>query len=282
MKFFKLRYDETSLPLDELKRRWADIYLVSTADFSNGMDALNLSRLNKDTVRNVEIRSAICKLFDSEIAAGNLVAPMGIDGIRRVSGLELTRFADIRGVEITQDKRTGGRPSHAQGWYEQLENIEKFTAQHNEVSELVPPAAASEGMAVAHTDHRSDSSPSTSDTERLARSEEQVEPVTPEFQAAPADLPSTQIPGHEPNIAIRKLAVKAAWEIEWKEKRRATDKEVLECLQTWAEKGDKPDVLIKSDRKNRRVFWATNKRKEKDYTMEACRKTLEDWNKSRQ
>lgn len=293
MKRFNLRYDETSLSLDELKRRWADMCAVSTADFSNGMDAFNLTRLNRDSVRNAEIRDQICSLFDNEIAAGSLVASVGEDGKRHVSGLELTRFADSKGVEITQGKRPGGRPSHAEGWYDQLESIERLTAlQKSESQQTLPARAASEDITEAGTDGVNGPSPCASGTKLQEQSEEQVElGVTSEFQTAPTNESRRHgvsgdengpIPGDMPKISIGKLAVRAAWAIECEEKRRATAKKVLECLQKWADEGKEPDVLRKSDRDNHRVFWITSKLKEKSYTLEACQKTLEGWNKSRQ
>ena len=79
-----------------------------------------------------------------------------------------------------------------------------------------------------------------------------------------------------------KLAVKAAWIIECKQNRRATDKEVMSLLQEWADKGSEPAVLKKSQMNNRCVIWTTDKCKEKTYTLEACQKALRTWNKSRQ
>ncbi len=89
-------------------------------------------------------------------------------------------------------------------------------------------------------------------------------------------------PGKLPSNSAGKLAVKAAWEIECKEKRSATDKEVMGRLQEWADSGTEPDVLKKSDKANRAVVWMTTRYKEKLYTLEACQKTLEKWNGSRE
>lgn len=89
-------------------------------------------------------------------------------------------------------------------------------------------------------------------------------------------------PGKDPSTSVGKLAVKAAWIIECKQNRRATDKEVMSLLQDWADKGSEPAVLKKSQMNNRCVIWTTDKCKEKTYTLEACQRALRTWNKSRQ
>lgn len=89
-------------------------------------------------------------------------------------------------------------------------------------------------------------------------------------------------PGKEPNTSVGKLAVKAAWEIECTEGRRATDIQVMDRLQKWADNGSEPAFLKKSDLAKRSVIWLTSKYKEKIYTLEACQKALESWNKSRE
>jgi len=113
------------------------------------------------------------------------------------------------------------------------------------------------------------------------------EPVTP--AALPICAPSDALtdtsrppPGKDPSTSVGKLAVKAAWIIECKQNRRATDKEVMSLLQEWADKGSEPAVLKKSQMNNRCVIWTTDKCKEKTYTLEACQKALRTWNKSRQ
>jgi hypothetical protein len=93
------------------------------------------------------------------------------------------------------------------------------------------------------------------------------------------------IPGKIPRIAIGRLAVTVAWEIERETGRRATAKEVLEELQVWAENGQKhSDVLHPSPAGFRGVgvYWITGKSCKKKYSLAACEKTLEKWNKSRQ
>ncbi|MGK5008794.1 hypothetical protein [Janthinobacterium sp. MDB2-8] len=113
------------------------------------------------------------------------------------------------------------------------------------------------------------------------------EPVTP--AAAPTCAPpdaltdtSAQRPGKEPSTLVGKLAIKAALEIECEENRRATAKDVMSLLQEWADNGGEPAVLRRSDQNSRGVFWMTSKYKEKKYSLEACQKTLETWNNSRQ
>jgi hypothetical protein len=94
--------------------------------------------------------------------------------------------------------------------------------------------------------------------------------------------PEDELPGKLPRIAIGRLAVKAAWEMEREKNQRASAKDVMSRLQQWADNGSESDVLKKSDMENRSVIWLTTKYEEKSYTLEACQKTLETWNKSRQ
>lgn len=92
---------------------------------------------------------------------------------------------------------------------------------------------------------------------------------------------SGNIPGKQPNIAIRKLAVKAAWEIEQKTKKRTTAIEVMTKLQNWADEAKYSETLRHSNRDKRSVSWVTNKGVKKNYTIEACQVTLKDWWSSR-
>ncbi len=87
--------------------------------------------------------------------------------------------------------------------------------------------------------------------------------------------------GKQPNTSIGKLAIKAAYEIETKLKRRATAKEVIEELRAWSKNGIYPDVLHKTSYPNRGVYWMTISSKEKEYSLEACGAALKIWNKSR-
>ena len=87
------------------------------------------------------------------------------------------------------------------------------------------------------------------------------------------------IPGKVPRTAIGRTAVRAAWEIECREARRAGRKEVIALLQVWAKDGSEPDVLKESI--PRGVIWITEKGIEKNYDLDACGKTLEAWWKSR-
>lgn len=89
------------------------------------------------------------------------------------------------------------------------------------------------------------------------------------------------IPGKMPNTGIGKLAIKAAWEIENETKRAATDKAVMERLQLWADSGEEPAILLKSDKQKHAVEWRTIGGRKKPYDIEACRKTLAGWIKSR-
>ena len=87
------------------------------------------------------------------------------------------------------------------------------------------------------------------------------------------------IPGKMPRIAIGRLAVEAAWQIELEKKARATDREVFQLLVKWARSGQKADVLLNV--KEGKICWVTGKAKEKTYDIEVCGKTIGAWNKSR-
>ncbi|MGO8754210.1 MAG: hypothetical protein ACLQHK_03140 [Gallionellaceae bacterium] len=88
-----------------------------------------------------------------------------------------------------------------------------------------------------------------------------------------------KIPGKMPRIAIGKLAVKAAWEIECETGRHATADEVIERLQKWAEAGN--DGYLHSKIKFG-VKWVPKRGKiPKEYKPGACGKTLETWHASR-
>jgi hypothetical protein len=91
----------------------------------------------------------------------------------------------------------------------------------------------------------------------------------------------TSPPGKQPNTAMGKLAIKAAWEIEQESKRRATAKEVIALLQKWADGKKHTETLRAADKRNKSVEWVTGKAIPKSYGQEACGKTLEIWHKSR-
>lgn len=83
----------------------------------------------------------------------------------------------------------------------------------------------------------------------------------------------------EPHNAVGKLAVKAAIEIERVTGRRAAVEDVMKKLQEWASVGSYPDILIKPGRGN--VVWLTGKSEQRAFSIGACEKILEKWNKSR-
>ncbi len=97
-------------------------------------------------------------------------------------------------------------------------------------------------------------------------------------QSLNEDMP---IPGKPPRIAIRRLTIQAAWQIEQETKKRATAKEVMKQLQAWADKGEYSETLVSSDIRNKSVKWITDKGVGKKYSLEACGKALSDWYKSR-
>ena len=86
-------------------------------------------------------------------------------------------------------------------------------------------------------------------------------------------------PGTLPNIAIGKLAIKAAWEIECKTGRSATADDVMARLQEWAEKGDCEYLHSKFKSGVKWIPKRTNN--PKVYSLEACGKALERWQDSR-
>lgn len=95
-------------------------------------------------------------------------------------------------------------------------------------------------------------------------------------------IENPSIPGKLPRVAIGRLAVTAAWQIECESRRAATAKMVIEQLQSWATEGAFPDILLRSEPKKRAVIWMTTKTgKEKEYDVGACGKALDEWRKSR-
>lgn len=92
---------------------------------------------------------------------------------------------------------------------------------------------------------------------------------------------SEEIPGKLPKVAIGKLAIKAAWQIECETKRAATAAAVISKLQDWADAGECADVLSKSDKQAKAVYWITSKSAPKKYDQDACVATLKTWQQSR-
>jgi hypothetical protein len=110
-------------------------------------------------------------------------------------------------------------------------------------------------------------------------------PLTNNTSSKSDEMPSTvatgKPPGKMPNVAVGKLAIKAAWQIECESKRVATAKAVIALLQEWADAGSVPETLICSDKPKHGVKWRTSKGAEKPYDVEACGKALKSWLKSR-
>jgi len=90
------------------------------------------------------------------------------------------------------------------------------------------------------------------------------------------NLSNEEIPGKMPKTSIGMLAIKAAWQIECKTKKRATAKQVIEKLQAWTETEPELTEAIPHG-----VKWTTTKGKEKPFDIEACAKALETWQASR-
>lgn len=88
-----------------------------------------------------------------------------------------------------------------------------------------------------------------------------------------------EIPGIIPKVSSCRLAVMAAFEIEYETGKWATAKQTMKRLQKWADEG-KHGELIKSIPENS-VEWMTTKHKAKKFDLNACEKALERWNRSR-
>lgn len=116
----------------------------------------------------------------------------------------------------------------------------------------------------------------------MAKAAQQATP-TAKVEAVAGTTPSDDaIPGNMPHTAIGKLAIKAAWQIERKTGKRATNKQVIEKLQTWVDHKDNPEAVSELTNKiPNGVKWVTCAGKENNYDVGACQKTLEKWNKSR-
>ena len=89
------------------------------------------------------------------------------------------------------------------------------------------------------------------------------------------------IPGKMPRVSIGLLTINAAWQIEIESKRSASAKAVMDRLQKWADDGTEPSILQSSDMGKRGVNWITVGGMSKLYDIEACKKTLIAWKKSR-
>ena len=102
-------------------------------------------------------------------------------------------------------------------------------------------------------------------------------------EALPVVSPSIkEISGKMPNVKIGQLAIKAARQIECETSKRATAKQVIKILQSWVDHKDNPEAVTELTEKiPNGVKWVTRAGKENDYDINACQKTLETWNKSR-
>lgn len=125
MKFFSLKYDENSIPLDALKQRWFQAFCEIPINTNCGSVSDLLRKYQYIGQQNEEKRKEINKFFDDELNEKSLIAPIGTDGCGHVAGLELARWLETKGVEIKQNQRIGGKQSYAKGWYEQLAALER-------------------------------------------------------------------------------------------------------------------------------------------------------------
>lgn len=95
------------------------------------------------------------------------------------------------------------------------------------------------------------------------------------------EVPSVEpLQGKLPKVAVGKLAIKAAVQIEQNTNRSASARLVIDMLQKWADLGLEPDVLLESNKAERGVYWLTSAREKRLYKEEACQKTLLTWKKS--
>jgi hypothetical protein len=99
-----------------------------------------------------------------------------------------------------------------------------------------------------------------------------------------APLEAPPVPGILPSVAIGRLAIEIAWELEQGTTRPALAKNVMEKLIDYATSGVRgADILIKPDANGvrREVSWRTSKGDTRKYTLDALRMALETWMKSR-
>ena len=93
-----------------------------------------------------------------------------------------------------------------------------------------------------------DPTPPTLSGNQQSKLDPSAMPVDPPKQCRSGEINDASaippIPGKQPSTSAGKLAIEAAWAIECKKLRRASAKEVMEQLQTWADDGSNPDVLI--------------------------------------
>jgi hypothetical protein len=112
----------------------------------------------------------------------------------------------------------------------------------------------------------------------MAFCENEYIPVTKGPQFAKRQNVNEPPPGKMPKVAIRKLTIEAAWGIEVETGRTATASAVIERLHKWVD--DRKEGCLISKTKHG-VTWMTTKCVDKPYDLEACRKTLKDWHKTR-
>lgn len=194
----------------------------------------------------LEIKARIQRMLEADVASGQL-AVSEVDGEEVLLLDALVEWAAPRNITIDQDALPGCQSLVQEAYSRLHQRWSSATLAERAATEL-PDAAA---------------------------------PVIPAAQTGLQQPCPQGIPGKSPKISIGKLAVKAAWQIECEEKRRATAKEVMNLLQLWADNGDEPAVLKTSSREKRSVTWLTSDYQEKPYSLETCEKTLGNWNKTR-
>lgn len=203
------------------------------------------------------------------------------------------RIAYARQWDQMHDPATKARSDELDRFYadyEKLQNRINYWATRNDregdaaaaiEEKLAPLEARFEAMDLKRRQMLGDP---TADDEAIAQVEDSM--AAPEQAASLGSVGhhaavDNEPPGKMPNVAIGKLAVKAAWEIERKENRRATADEVMNQLILWAKDGGYSDILKESNYPRSVDWFAKGKFDYKNYDIDACRKTLENWHKSR-
>lgn len=92
------------------------------------------------------------------------------------------------------------------------------------------------------------------------------------------DSASANLPEKMPNIAIGRVAIEVACEIKQESGIMPAPGEVMEKLRHYAKSGDKYTEVLRPSPPNYRgrgVYWVTTGFKNKEFTIEACSKTME-------
>lgn len=120
--------------------------------------------------------------------------------------------------------------------------------------------------------------PSVEQSTKQESTNTSAEPVADSVPVANNSLLPPQPPGKMPKVGIGQLAIKVAWKIECMTGNKAHASKVIEELKEIAMKRES-EILTGTS--SHGVTWMTTTYIEKKYDVDACRKTLETWHKSR-